>query len=217
MKNITLKGKMIIFKTLALSKIVCLTLITSFSEQLIEEIQRITKELTSNNLTSTIKHETLCNFFEEGDLKNVEINSKIPIFSCSWVKQLYDDKWKLTPHHFTIYTFGINFKFHSNLTTQTFLHLFHFINKFSVTGARTSSVNVPSYILSQPILYNKNIKMKNKLNYVEEFAKQNTLFLYDLFNTENEFKTWDEIKTNYELSNKSYFKWTQIFSSICKT
>ena len=48
--------------------------------------------------------------------------------------------------------------------------------------------------------------MNNKLNYVEEFAKQNTIFLYDLFNTENEFKTWDEVKISYELSNKSYFK-----------
>ena len=59
--------------------------------------------------------------------------------------------------------------------------------------------------------------MNNKLNYVEEFAKQNTIFLYDLFNTENEFKTWDEVKISYELSNKSYFKSTQIFSSIRKT
>ena len=37
MRNITLEGKMIIFKTLALSKIVYLTLITSFSKQLIEK------------------------------------------------------------------------------------------------------------------------------------------------------------------------------------
>ena len=38
MKNISLELKIIIFKTLALSKIVNLTLITSYSKQLIEEI-----------------------------------------------------------------------------------------------------------------------------------------------------------------------------------
>ena len=38
MKNISLEWKIIIFKTLALSKIVNLTLITSYSKQLIEEI-----------------------------------------------------------------------------------------------------------------------------------------------------------------------------------
>ena len=41
MRNITLEGKIIIFKALALSKIEHLTLITSFSKQLIGEMQRI--------------------------------------------------------------------------------------------------------------------------------------------------------------------------------
>ena len=41
MRNITLEGKIIIFKPLALSKIVFLTLITSFSKQINEEIQKI--------------------------------------------------------------------------------------------------------------------------------------------------------------------------------
>ena len=45
MRNIMLEGKIIIFKTLALPKVVYLTLITSFSKQLSEEIQRIQKAL----------------------------------------------------------------------------------------------------------------------------------------------------------------------------
>ena len=53
-RNITLEGKILIFKTLALSKIVYLTLITSFSKQLIEEIQRIQKATILNNLTPKI-------------------------------------------------------------------------------------------------------------------------------------------------------------------
>ena len=93
MRNIALEGKMITFKTLALFKIVYLTLINSFSKQLIEEIQRIQKAFIWNNLTSKIKHETLCNSFEEGGLKNVDINSKIASLQCSWVKRLYDDKF----------------------------------------------------------------------------------------------------------------------------
>ena len=62
--------------------------------------------------------ETLCNSFEGGVLKYVDINLKIGSLQCSWVKQLYDDKfheWKLIPLHLIKSTFGINFKFHSNL------------------------------------------------------------------------------------------------------
>ena len=74
------------FKTLALSKIVYLTLITSFSKQLIEEIQRIQKPFILNNLSPKMKHETLRNSFEEGGLKNFDINSKFASLQCSWVK-----------------------------------------------------------------------------------------------------------------------------------
>ena len=92
--------------TSALSKIVHLTLITSFSKQIIEEMQRIQKPFMWNNLTLKIKHEI-------------------------------------------------------------------------------SSVNNSSSVLLQPIWYNKNTKINSKPIYAEEFSKQNVIFLYDHFNTEN--------------------------------
>ena len=51
MRNITLEGKIIIFKTQALPKIVYLTLMTSFSKDSIEKIQKIQKVFIWNNLT----------------------------------------------------------------------------------------------------------------------------------------------------------------------
>ena len=57
--------------------------------------------------------------FEEGDLKNVDTNSKIASLQCSWITRLYDGdkfhKLKLIPLHLIKSTFGINFKFLSNL------------------------------------------------------------------------------------------------------
>ena len=86
MRNMTLEGKIIISKTLALAKIVYLTLIPSFSKQVIEEIQKIEKAIIWNNLTPKIKHENLCNSFEEGDLKNVDINLKLQVFHAHGLK-----------------------------------------------------------------------------------------------------------------------------------
>ena len=115
----------------------------------------------------------------------------------------------------------MNFNFHSNLDFDNskiltfpsfYKQLFRNWHKYL-----SCSVNIPSSILSQPIWYNKNIKINSKPIYVEEFAKQNIIFLYDLFNTKNELKTWDEIKVTYELSDKSYFKWRQIINSVPKT
>ena len=165
MRNINLGRKIIIFKTLALSKIVYLTLITSFSKQLIEEIQRIQKAFFWNNLTPKIKHETLCNSFEEDGLKNVDINSKIASLQCSWVKRLYDHrfhKWKLILLHLIKSTFRINFKSHSNLDFD-YSKIFTFPSFYKQLFRNwhkhlSSSVNIPSSILSQPIWYNKILK-----------------------------------------------------------
>ena len=76
-RTITLEGKLKIFKTLALSETVYLTLITSFSKQLIKEMQKIQKAFIWDNLTPKIKYETLRNSFEKSSLKNVDIDSKI--------------------------------------------------------------------------------------------------------------------------------------------
>ena len=108
-------------------------------------------------MTPKNKHETLCNSFKAGRLKNVDINSKIAGLQCSWIKQLYDDKfheWKLIPLHLIKSTFGINFKFDSNLDFDDpkiltfplfYKQLFRNLRKYLY-----SSVNIPSSILSQP-------------------------------------------------------------------
>ena len=82
MRNITLEWKTIIFKTLALSTTVYITSISSFSEQLIEEMQRIHKVFIWSNLTSKIKNETLSNSSEGSGLKNLYVELKLASLQC---------------------------------------------------------------------------------------------------------------------------------------
>ena len=63
MRNLTLKGKMKVFKTLALSKIVQLCLTSVVPKQIIEEIENMQKNFLWNQSTLKIKHSTLCNSF----------------------------------------------------------------------------------------------------------------------------------------------------------
>ena len=51
-------------------------------------------------LNPKLKHTTLCNKYDLGGLKNVDIFYKITILGCSWVKRLYDGSchaWKVIP------------------------------------------------------------------------------------------------------------------------
>ena len=60
MRNLTLEGKIIIFKTLAISKIIHLSLVTNVPTEIINELHKIQKEFRNGN-NPKIKHSTLCN------------------------------------------------------------------------------------------------------------------------------------------------------------
>ena len=59
-KNLTIKGRMIVFETLAISNIVFLPLLTKIVYQVVKELEKIQKYFLWKNSTPKIKHETTC-------------------------------------------------------------------------------------------------------------------------------------------------------------
>ena len=69
MRNLTLEGKISYFKTIAISKIVFQSFITTVPKHIINELEKIQKAFLWKNSTSKINHETLCNDYKAGGLK----------------------------------------------------------------------------------------------------------------------------------------------------
>ena len=114
MWNLSVAGKSIAFKTLAISKIVDLALVKVIPNLIITELDKIKKHVTWKNGSPKIRQDTLCNDCENGGLKNVDITFKIKRLDCSWFKQLYDNSahdWKLIPLHIITQTLGKHFYF----------------------------------------------------------------------------------------------------------
>ena len=64
MSNFTLEGKIAIFKTIAISKIVFQSFILTVPKHIINELEKIQKAFLWKNSTPKIKHETLCNNYK---------------------------------------------------------------------------------------------------------------------------------------------------------
>ena len=77
MRHLSLECKITIFKSLALSKIVHLALLTIVLKDVIEELNEIQKKFPWPNKECKIKHGTLRNDYKNGRLRNVDINLKI--------------------------------------------------------------------------------------------------------------------------------------------
>ena len=76
-RMLTLEGRIMIFKTLAISKIVYRDLITNVPKVIVQELQKNTKKFLWQNSRPKIKHKTLSYTFETSSLKNVDINLKV--------------------------------------------------------------------------------------------------------------------------------------------
>ena len=86
-RTLTLEGRIMIFKTLAISNIVYLALITNVLKVIVEELPKILETFLWQNSRPKIKHKTLSSTFETGGLKDVDINLKVISLQCPWVKK----------------------------------------------------------------------------------------------------------------------------------
>ena len=89
MRNLALEGRIVVFKMLAVSKIVFLALLTKIPLQVVKELEKIQKFFLWKNSAPKVKHETTCKDYKDDGLENVDISCKIVSLQYSWIRRLY--------------------------------------------------------------------------------------------------------------------------------
>ena len=221
MRSLSLEGRILIFKTLAISKIVYLAMVIDVPNSIVDELKKIQKKFIWKGKAPKIKHSTICRDYCNGGLKNVDISSKIISIQCSWLSKLFDNnfqQWKIVPLYLISKTFGKKFKFHPSLDFEINI-LKHFPiyyqNIFLLWMKKFSGFSEsPSCILSQYIWHNKYIKINNLPIYFNSFSEKNINFVCQFFHSDGKVKTWNEFKHEFNLNEKLFFKWVQITHAI---
>ena len=77
MRNLSIAGKITVYKTLAISKIAHLALVKIIPISTILELDKIKKYFIWKNSNPKVKQHTLCKNYENGGLKNVDITFEI--------------------------------------------------------------------------------------------------------------------------------------------
>ena len=156
MRNLSIEGKMVVFKALALFKLVYLALLIVIPNHTTEEAAKIPKSFIWHDWSPKIKHETRRMEFKGGGLKSVDMRFKFVSLQRSWVIKLFDDcfhEWKIVPLHLLNKYLGPSFKFYSNLHFESkFLKDFpSFYMQILMNWKKnfTASTITPSCVLSQ--------------------------------------------------------------------
>ena len=93
LRNLTIEGRIVVFKSLAISKLIHLALVTEIPTTTINLLTKIQMEFIWKGKNPKIESSTLCNGYEYGGLRNVDIFSKVVSLQCSWIKRLFDNNF----------------------------------------------------------------------------------------------------------------------------
>ena len=192
MRQLTLEGRILIFKTLAISKIVFLASQTTIPNDMVEKLMKIQEDFVWLGKKTKINYSTLCNSHETGGLKNIDIRAKIISLQCSWVKRLFDDnfhEWKLIPKHLFERTFVIEKCFHSHFKPNAKVNLEPFpvfyINILNKWHTCSTDPIVPSTIFSQYLWFNSLITISNDVIFFKRLHSKGLNYISQLFNEQN--------------------------------
>ena len=194
-RNLTVQGKITIFKTLAISKVIRFALVTNVPHVFIDQLNKIQKDIIFNRKHPKIRHSTLCNTYENGGLKSVDIPNKLTSLQCSWIKRLYDTTthcWKIIPAFLVKKKLAKNFIFHSNLSIypnkiKEFLAYYQDI--FIKWEKHFSPLpSLPSSVASQYLWHNKYIKIDDKTIFSSSLSAKGIYFVGQLFQNNQQIK-----------------------------
>ena len=116
-RGLSLARRILIFKSLALSKVLNAGTMKGPSKQIVDQLNVMHRGFIWNSKKPKIKHSTLVADYSEGGYKDIDIKTKLTALKVAWVTKLLDDNfhsWKIIPTIlFTTFS-GINNVFHHN-------------------------------------------------------------------------------------------------------
>ena len=185
------------------------------------QIQKVQKAFSWYSTKPKINHKTLCNAFEEGGLKNVDIKTKYLACGVLRLKKLFDGNhrdWKIIPLFLINKYFGKNFHLHPNLSLNLSLadSFREFYKQILMNWSTYFVLNseVPSCIQSNYLWYNRHLLIHNRPVYLHSFADKNVNSIGNLLDASGKFKSWNELKTVFTLADNLYFSWMQLINSM---
>ena len=102
-RGLSRADKILVFKTLAVSKLLYVCTIKNLSTQIIESLNSIQRKFIWSKKQPRIKHSTLIADYKDGGYKDIDIETKILSLKVKWVSRLLDNNfhpWKLIPNLF---------------------------------------------------------------------------------------------------------------------
>ena len=228
-RGLTLAGRILIFKSLALSKVLYTCKMTNFTKDFIKQLEDLRKNFIWNGKRPKLKHSTLITDYVDGGYKDVDIETKLSSLRIIWIRRFLDNSfhaWKAIPYSL-LSDIGVTSIFHFNFKPSLFCaqkmtHLLQFYQQMIALWEKTSDKEPEQVfeILNQSIWNNKYILKQDQSLFYPFLCKKGISQVKDLMNvdtTTSIFLNWNLAKHNFNLKPNDFMSWLSILEAIPAT
>ena len=219
-RSLTLEGRILVFKSLAFSKIIYISYLTDLPTSLINQLQSIQANFIWQGKKSKIRHVSLIGDYGDGGLKNVDIKSKMSSLRLAWIKRLFDKNfhpYKVIPlHMFSLLNSNGYFFFPNvNFSKKHFNYPKFYVNLLKEwTDIASKDPKLPSIALSEILWQNSRITINYKTIYFKDFSAKGINNVLHLFDSNGALYSWSVFQKKYDISDHLFLKWYQLCHAI---
>ena len=217
-RKLTLKGKILILKTLVISKFTHIANLIPIDDDSIKEIEQIIYEYIWNGKTHKVRKSVITQTHELGGRNMIDVKTMITAQKLKWVKQYLSNhqaQWSKLMESL-INVRNLNFFLISNFDLTTIWTKSFFygeVLRILFELNKKNHFQLKENLYNQILYYNRFVKPDNKYVYDIEFALAGVWRVSDLFDENNKPIPFETL-THRGISTSRYMMWRQIMAKI---
>ena len=204
-RNLSLKGKITIINSLALSPLIYVAGVINTPKRVIDEVDNIITRFFWNSEWPKIAKNVIIQPICDGGLKFPDFESKVNALKLSWVKRFISQSngnWKLIPMHYFKCS-DVSLFFNCKINTidcntipdfyKTMFNLWSQLHALQPTSRQM--------VMNEIIWNNKFITVENKPYLFESWLKAGIMRVSDLLNSDGSFMSHNQIENVYNVKS----------------
>jgi hypothetical protein len=222
-RDLSLKGKVLILKSLAFSQIIYPLSLLKAPGWVSSEVIELFYNFLWDGKKDKISRTTIIRNIDDGGLKMPDVDSMAKALKISWLSKICNNEnfgknWTIIPREFSpeIYFADLCICNYDEKMIPITLTPFYRQCLLAMEELRYGDFEEASEIKEQTLWFNKFIKQQNSFLFIEEWYKKGVMYISDLLNRDNKFLPFEDFIDLYDLSKKDFLKYSTVIQCIPK-
>ena len=201
-RNLTLLGKIVVIKSLAIPKFTFALTSLYISDSLISEINKSNFNFLWSDKPDKIKRDVITRDFALGGLKMTDFSMYVKSIKLTWLTKLYESDIRQTWHSVLEDTLNVNLKYFLTSPFQlsdipTDMPLFYRQILCFASKRKIESPNHVNDILRQNLFYNRFITINGKSIFFKRWYRNGFKVISDILTESFEIRTFDDLQNSF--------------------